>query len=66
MTDRKPLMQITIFNEPSLPCRVQSFESEPVEHVSPMMLILGVACAIEEFFADAAKTGDVKFRNDLN
>lgn len=66
MTDRKPLMQITIFNEPNLPCRVQSFEAAPVEQVSPMMLILGVAYAIEEFFADAVKAGEVKFRNDLN
>ena len=66
MTERKPLMQITIFNEPSLPCRVQSFEASPVKPVSPMMLIFGVAGAIEEFFAASAKTGDVKFRNDLN
>lgn len=63
MTERKPLMQITIFNEPGFPCRVQSFEGSPKEPITPRMLILGVACAMEEFFVDAAQAGEIEYHS---
>ena len=63
MTDRKALMQITVFNEPGMPCRVQSFEGSPVEPITPRLLIIGVACAMEEFFVDAAKACEIEFHS---